>query len=113
MWRRSREIPDPRNWVADLPVGLGQFIQKTTRKNPEDRFQDMKEALAALGQVSRDLGLAGPAGVREERKMMSLFLFYREAHRLALNSLLDEFSRKVKEAGIGLKAVEIKDIESE
>jgi CRP-like cAMP-binding protein len=109
----SREIPDPRNWVADLPVGLGQFIQKTTRKNPEDRFQDMKEALAALGQVSRDLGLAGPAGVREERKMMSLFLFYREAHRLVLNSLLDEFSRKVKEAGIGLKAVEIKDIESE
>ena len=97
MWRRSREIPDPRNWVADLPVGLGQFIQKTTR----------------LGQVSRDLGLAGPAGVREERKMMSLFLFYREAHRLALNSLLDEFSRKVKESGIGLKAVEIKDIESE
>lgn len=64
-----------------------------------------------MQQVSQDLGLSGPAGAGEERKMTSLFLFYREDHRLALNALLEEFSRKVKEAGIALKAVEIKDIE--
>jgi tRNA A-37 threonylcarbamoyl transferase component Bud32 len=107
----NREMPDPRNWVPDLPEGLCRFIRKATQKEPNDRFQDMGEVLASLEQVSQDLGLAGPAGDRAERKMTSLFLFYREDHRLALNALLEEFSRKVKEAGIALKAVEIKDIE--
>ncbi len=107
----NREMPDPRNWVPELPEGLCQFILQATRKDPKDRFQTMEEVLAYLRQVSGDLGLPGPAGDRPERKMTSLFLFYREDHRLALNALLEEFSRKVKEAGIGLKAVEIKDIE--
>ncbi|HSO71617.1 MAG TPA: protein kinase, partial [Thermodesulfobacteriota bacterium] len=107
----TREIPDPRNWVPELPEGLCLFIRKATRKDPNDRFQTMEEVLAYLQQVSQDLGLAGPAGGRPERKMTSLFLFYREDHRLALNALLEEFSRKVKEAGIALKVAEIKDIE--
>jgi tRNA A-37 threonylcarbamoyl transferase component Bud32 len=107
----TRKIPDPRNWVSDLPESLCRFIRKATRKDPSDRFQAMEETLATLQQVSRDLGLSGPAGAGEERKMTSLFLFYREDHRLVLNALLEEFSRKVKEAGIALKAVEIKDIE--
>jgi CRP-like cAMP-binding protein len=107
----TREMPDPRNWVLDLPEGFCRFIRQATMKDPKDRFQTMEEVRAFLQQVSQDLGLPGPAGDRPERKMTSLFLFYREDHRLALNALLEEFSRKVKEAGIGLKAVEIKDIE--
>jgi eukaryotic-like serine/threonine-protein kinase len=107
----TREIPDPRDWVPELPEGLCRFIRKATRKDPKDRFQTMEEIRDYLQQVSRDLGLAGPTGDRVERKMTSLFLFYREDHRLALNALLEEFSRKVKEAGIALKAVEIKDID--
>ncbi len=107
----TREIPDPRNWVPDLPEGLVRFIRRATRKDPNDRFQTMLEILALLEQVSQDLGLVGPAGGRAERKMTGLFLFYREDHRLALNTLLEEFSRKVKKAGIALKAVELKDIE--
>ncbi|RPH88319.1 MAG: serine/threonine protein kinase [Desulfobacteraceae bacterium] len=107
----TRELPDPRHWVSDLPERLCGFIQKAARKDPKDRFQTMEEAQAFLRQVSQELGLVGPAGGRTERKMTSLFLFYREDHRLALNVLLEEFSRKVKEAGIALKAAEIKDIE--
>jgi CRP-like cAMP-binding protein len=106
----TQEIPDPRNWISDLPECLCQFIWKATRKDPKDRFQTMDEVLSFLLQVSQDLGLAGPDGVRAERKMMSLFLFYQEDHRLALNSLLEEFSRKVKDMGIALKAMDFKDI---
>ena len=106
----NREIPDPRRWTPDLPDGLVQFIHQATRKNPEERFQNAQELMEALEQVSRDLGLAGPAGEREERKMMSLFLFYRDEQRLGLNALLEEFSRKLKETGIHLKAAEFKDI---
>ncbi len=47
---------------------------------------------------------------RTERKMMSLFLFYREDQRLGLNTLLEEFSGKLRETGINLKAADFKDI---
>ena len=103
-------LPDPRNWVADLPDGLCQFIKKATQKNPDDRFRDMKETLAVLEQLARDMGLTGLSGLREDRKMMSLFLFYREDHRLGLNALLEGFSRDLKELGIHLKAADFKDI---
>ncbi|MGC1403302.1 MAG: protein kinase [Thermodesulfobacteriota bacterium] len=106
----ARELPDPRNWVADLPDGLCQFIKKATQKNPEDRFRDMKETLAILEQLAQDMGLTGLSGLREDRKMMSLFLFYREDHRLGLNNLLEGFSRDLKELGIHLKAADFKDI---
>jgi CRP-like cAMP-binding protein len=106
----TRAIPDPRHWAPDLPSGFCQFIEKATQKKPEDRYRDMKEALAALIQLARDLGLAGPAEGKEERKMMSLFLFYREDQRLRLNQILEDFSRQIKETGIALKAAEIKDI---
>jgi eukaryotic-like serine/threonine-protein kinase len=106
----TQEIPDPRNWISDLPECLCQFIWKATRKDPKDRFQTMDEVLSCLLKVSQDLGLAAPDGVRAERKMMSLFLFYQEDHRLALNTLLEEFSRKVKDIGIALKAMDFKDI---
>jgi eukaryotic-like serine/threonine-protein kinase len=106
----TQEIPDPRNWVSDLPECLCQFIRTATRKDPKDRFQNMGEALSALIRISQNLGLAGPGGDRAERKMTSLFLFYQEEHRLALNALLEEFSLKVKDAGILLKAVDLKDI---
>ena len=64
-----------------------------------------------MDQVFRDLGLGGPAGTKEERKMMSLFLFYREDQRLGLNALLEEFSGKLRETGVHLKAADFKDID--
>ena len=70
----------------------------------------MKETLAVLEQLAQDMGLTGLSGLREDRKMMSLFLFYREDHRLGLNNLLEGFSRDLKELGIHLKAADFKDI---
>jgi hypothetical protein len=106
----TRELPDPRNWIAGLPAGIGSFIVKATQKKPEDRYRNILEAKTALEELSRDLGLEGPAGITEDRKMLSLFLFYREAQRLGLNALLEEFSGKLREAGINLKAADFKDI---
>jgi CRP-like cAMP-binding protein len=107
----TREMPDPRDWVADLPDGICDFIRRATQKKPEDRFPDLQEARADLEQVSRDLGFSGPPGPGEERKMMSLFLFYRDAQRLKLNSLLEEFTRKLRETGVQMKAADFKDID--
>jgi hypothetical protein len=106
----TRDLPDPRNWVADLPAVLCDFIRKATQKRPDERYNDMSQVLDALRQISSELGLSNRIDGPEERKMMSLFLFYREDQRRGLNALLEEFSRRVREAGVQLKAADFKDI---
>jgi len=107
----TAELPDPRQWVPDLPEGLCQFIRKATRKNPDDRFRDMGETLVFLDRLAKDLGLSEVPVTPEERQMISLFLLYREEQRLGLNVLLEEFSKKLKDEGIHLKTAELKDFE--
>lgn len=75
------------------------------------RFQRAEQMLADLHQVSERLGIAPESNPKEPRKMMSLFLFYREDQQLRLNALLDEFSRSITDIGAILKAAEFKDIE--
>jgi hypothetical protein len=67
--------------------------------------------LADLRQVSERLGIAPEPIPKDPRKMMSLFLFYREDQQLRLNAILEEFSRKIIDLGATLKAAEFKDIE--
>jgi hypothetical protein len=106
----TRDLPDPRDRLPDLPAGLCDFMFKTTRKDQNERYRDTGEAQHVLETISWDLGLAGPEDRTEDRQMLSLFLFYREAQRLGLNALLEEFSGKLREKGIALKAADFKDI---
>ncbi|OQW99542.1 MAG: hypothetical protein BWK74_01985 [Desulfobacteraceae bacterium A6] len=64
-----------------------------------------------LQQISERLGIATESNPKEPRKMMSLFLFYREDQQLRLNAILEEFSRRIIDLGATLKAAEFKDIE--
>ena len=41
--------------------------------------------------------------------MASLFLIYKDEHQLALTELIDDFSTKVQNLGIEIKAADFKD----
>lgn len=107
----TQAMPDPRDRVADLPTGMCDFIRRATQKKPEDRFSALREARQFLEAVSGEVGLWDSARPETERKMMSLFLFYRQPQRAKLNTLLDEFTRRVQEIGVQLKAADFKDID--
>jgi serine/threonine protein kinase len=107
----NRELPDPRQIVPDLPEDLVRVIFKAAQKNPADRYQSTEEMLADLQRVSESLGIVREITPKEQRRMMSLFLFYREEQQLPLNTVLEEFSRKILDLGATLKAAEFKDIE--
>ena len=107
----NRELPDPRQVVPDLPEDLIRIIFKATWKDPLARYQRVEEMLADLRQVSERLSIVPEPSPKDPRKMMSLFLFYREDQQLRLNEILEEFSRKVIDLGATLKAAEFKDIE--
>jgi hypothetical protein len=44
------------------------------------------------------------------RKMATLIMLYNEEHQLALNRLMEEFSSRVKELGVVLKAADFQEV---
>jgi len=107
----NQDLPDPRQIDPDLPEDLIRILFKAAQKNPLARYQRAEEMLADLQQISERLGIVPEPIRRDPRKMMSLFLFYREDQQLRLNAILEEFSRKIIDLGATLKAAEFKDIE--
>jgi serine/threonine protein phosphatase PrpC/CRP-like cAMP-binding protein len=59
--RRTEEIPDPGEAVADLPLRLREFVQKACRRDPAGRYPDAAHALAALAAIGAGKGPAAPA----------------------------------------------------
>ncbi|MDX1997904.1 MAG: sigma 54-interacting transcriptional regulator [Thermoanaerobaculia bacterium] len=53
------ELPDPRRWRPELPEDLVAVMQRLTRREPERRFADAGQLLAALGQDTSPAGIAG------------------------------------------------------
>jgi serine/threonine protein kinase len=106
----KRDIPDPRELVPDLPDVLHNFIKRATQRKPSARFKTVWEILRDLQPFADEIGVRGKPQLREKRKMMSLFLFYRDEHQLTLKDLVEEFSNDVRKIGAELRAADFKDI---
>src|SRR5690606_36313194 len=44
----QKPVPDPREFVPELPASIAQALQKALSKAPEDRYQSAGELVAAL-----------------------------------------------------------------
>lgn len=105
----SHNIPDPAQIIPDLPTLLRDFIIKAGRCKPTERYQNMAEAMEDLQPLLREFGLTNKDLSMEKRKMASLFLIYKDEHQLALTELMDDFSAKVQNLGIEIKAADFRD----
>ncbi len=47
----QEELPEPRLYAPQLPVGLDGVIKKCTQKNPDRRYEDMEALIADLKRV--------------------------------------------------------------
>jgi len=108
--RLREEIPDPRELVPDLPDELATCILRATRIEPDERYGNISQILHDLEPLAQQMGLMGQAKIREQRKMMSLFLFYQDEHQLMLNQLVEDFSNALKKMGAILRVADFKDI---
>jgi CRP-like cAMP-binding protein len=106
----NEDIPNPSDVVVDLPDALAGFILKACRRDPKDRYQTISAALDDLQPLHDDLCRGNGKEVRERRKMMNLVFLYHEEQQLALSHLLDEFSSKVQEMGVDIKAASFENI---
>lgn len=102
----EQEVPSLGRLVPDLPGPLVDFVQKLCRRNPEERFRDMTEALAELEPLYNRLCRSESEAKVEERSMTTLFCFFNDEQRGEMHRLLDEFSVRAKDVGISLKIAE-------
>jgi predicted Ser/Thr protein kinase len=105
---RTMSLPDPRNLVPDLPEELARFIVRAGQRDPAARYQGIGQVMADLGPLAARLGVG--SSHRPGLQMISLYLFFRDEHHLALAGLLDDFSAKAQKLGVKVRAVDVKEI---
>jgi serine/threonine protein kinase len=49
----THDIPDPAASAPDLPQDLQRFITKACQRNPNSRYEDMRQALADLRRIAQ------------------------------------------------------------
>ncbi|MBU0517085.1 MAG: protein kinase [Proteobacteria bacterium] len=107
---RTMSLPDPRNLVPDLPEEWARFILRAGQREPEGRYQSIGEVIEELGPLAAKMGVGPGAAPRPRRQMISLYLFFRDEHHLALAGLLDDFSAKAEKLGVKVRAVDVKEV---
>jgi CRP-like cAMP-binding protein len=105
----QQDIPDPRESVPDLPDELRNVILRSTKKEPSKRYKRVQEIIDELKPLAEKLGIE--THLREQRKMLSLFVFYQDEQQLVLNRLVEEFSNELKKIGVHLRAADFKDVQ--
>jgi serine/threonine protein kinase len=98
----SHDIPDPAQIVPNLPDELREFILNAGRCDPDERYRDMDQAMAALSPPVNGSVLKSNLPIWK-RKMSTVFLMYTEENELALNRLMKQFSVRAQALGVEVK----------
>ncbi len=96
----TRDVPDPAQLIPDLPAPLREFILKSARCDPDQRFQDIHQASAVLEKLVTDRARQKSGSTFKKEKNASMLLTYKEENLSALQDLLDFFHKKAKELGV-------------
>jgi tRNA A-37 threonylcarbamoyl transferase component Bud32 len=100
------DVPDLRALVPDLPTEICRFVKRAVERDASRRYPNVREILRDLRPLAERIGVRKQPEPSEQRKMMSLFLFYDEGKQLALNRVLEELVGRLREIGIVLKAAD-------
>ena len=98
----STDIPDPSILIPDIPDPIKHFIIKSCAKSPDKRYNSMQEIIDELSAITKTLkeGIEKKSDI--EREITVLLISHGKNQSLALNKLLDEFSRRSEEMGFSL-----------
>jgi tRNA A-37 threonylcarbamoyl transferase component Bud32 len=106
----DEDIPDPALLVPDMPEELRRFILRSCERDPEERYQSIKEAMGEIQPLYRGEAVAGKTGGRQKQRMTSLFFLYGDEQVGPMRQLLDEISGRAEELGVVMRAAEFKDV---
>jgi serine/threonine protein kinase len=96
----TQDVMDPGHLVPDIPDELRTFILKSARCDPDRRYQDAGQAMAALQPLAQVNRQPGNGLTSKKKKNSSLFLTYTDENQQALDRLVDEFKENARELGV-------------
>ena len=102
----NEEIPDPADFIENVPPILSECIRKCCRRNHLERYQSAEEASQALDGLLQSETPAEPV----KQNMSSLYMFYNDEQKSAVSTLLEEFSQRAKDEGIVLQLVDFEHV---
>jgi CRP-like cAMP-binding protein len=106
----TQDVMDPGHIIPGIPDELRGFILKSARCDPDRRYQDMDQAMAALRPLAQDNRLPGNSLTIEKKKSTSLFLTYTNEIQPALKRLVDEFKADARNLGVDVKMTDNPDL---
>jgi serine/threonine protein kinase len=77
----TRDIMDPGHANPHIPPELRRFILKCARCDPDQRYQDIDQALAVFRPLVHDFRLPADSLMTEKSRMSSLFLTYTDENQ--------------------------------
>jgi hypothetical protein len=102
----TRDIADPGHIIPNIPDELREFIIKSARCDPDQRYQDMGQAMAALRPFAQNNKLPKNSLTIEQKKSSSLLLSYTDENQSALRRLVDVFKANAQALGVDVKMTE-------
>jgi eukaryotic-like serine/threonine-protein kinase len=105
-------VPDPREWVPDLPHQLCDFLRRATEKNPVARYQNAREIIEDLLPLAKELGVHhGTDQSLSRSHTTTLFVSYRDEHEIIVKGLLREIGKELEKIGVVVRGADLKDVE--
>ncbi len=95
----TQDITDPGQMVPDIPVELREFILTAARSAPEQRFQNMDEAMAVIRPLVHDDKQSKRDSTIDNKKNAAIRLTYTNENQSALRQLVDAFKADAKALG--------------
>ncbi len=100
--RYDNEIPDPVKKVPDIPRHLRSFIRTACRCNPDQRYQNMEEALAELQPLRNKVKYFRSKDMLSRRQTTTLVIQNTEEQQHQLAKLLEEFNERLEMINIDM-----------
>ncbi len=100
------DIPDPRDFVKNIPALLAEFIMRCCRRNPDERYSSAESALKVLKLLVKESIDCIPYEMPQN--MSTLHIFYDDEQAMEVTRLLEEFAEKIKRQGLRLQLADFK-----
>ncbi|MFH0821912.1 MAG: protein kinase [Pseudomonadota bacterium] len=109
----NEDIPDPREFLCDLPDELFTFLTRSTRKNPADRYQSADEIIQELTPLAKKLGVRMQGEGGSETSLTMLSISYQARHGEIVRRLLRDFGKELASIGAVLSEAEYKEVKGD
>lgn len=106
----TQDIPDPAEVVPDIPEALRDFILTAGRRNPQQRFASMRQAIDALEPLISTRMQIRRLKRSDHGRLSTLVMAYTTEQQADLDRLLASFSTQAQALGVKVKIGDYSDM---